>query len=90
MIYPSLDELLKHADNKFTLIIIAAKRARQIIEKSPADDEFSLNAVTTAFEEIANGKTKFESTKAGIRYKMIERIASTRAMLSPAIARLPA
>lgn len=33
MIYPSLDELLKHAENRFMLAIIAAKRARQIIEK---------------------------------------------------------
>jgi DNA-directed RNA polymerase subunit omega len=66
MIYPPLDELLKHADNnRFTLVIIAAKRARQIIEEGHANDERSSKAVTIAFEEIFNGKIKFERTKEG-------------------------
>ncbi len=67
MIYPSLDELLKHADNRFMLVILAAKRARQIIEERQADDECSTKPVTIAFEEIINGKTKYESTKTGIK-----------------------
>jgi DNA-directed RNA polymerase subunit omega len=67
MIYPSLDELLKHADNRFMLAIIIAKRARQIIERGPTDDEFSNKAVTIALEEIVAGKTKFERTKTGIK-----------------------
>lgn len=67
MIYPSLDELLKHAENRFMLAIIAAKRARQIIEKRQADDDCSTKPVTIALEEIINGKTKHESTKTGIK-----------------------
>jgi DNA-directed RNA polymerase subunit omega len=62
MIYSPLDELLKHADNRYTLVIIAAKRARQIIEEGHANDDRSSKAVTIAFEEIINGKTKFERT----------------------------
>jgi DNA-directed RNA polymerase subunit omega len=68
MIYPPLDELLKHADNnKYTLVIIAAKRARQIIEEVHANDERPTKAVTIALEEIVNGKIKFERTKTGIK-----------------------
>lgn len=68
MIYPPFDELLKHADNnKYTLVIIAAKRARQIIEGGHANDERPTKAVTIAFEEIVNGKIKFERTKTGVK-----------------------
>jgi DNA-directed RNA polymerase subunit omega len=67
MIYPSLDELLKHADNQFMLAIIAAKRARQIIAEGYVNDDRSAQAVTIALEEIVSGKTKFERTKTGIK-----------------------
>lgn len=67
MIHPPLDELLKHADNRYILAVVAAKRARQIIEKEQAGDEHPVKAVTLAFEEIVNGKTKFVRTKAGIK-----------------------
>ena len=30
MIYPRLDDLLKHSDSRYGLVIMAAKRARQI------------------------------------------------------------
>jgi DNA-directed RNA polymerase subunit omega len=63
MIYPPLDELLKHADNRYALAIIAAKRARQIINDVHANEERSIKAVTIAFEEIVSGKTKFVRTK---------------------------
>jgi DNA-directed RNA polymerase subunit omega len=59
MIYPQLDELLKHADNTYTLVIIAAKRARQIIKEGHTNDERPTKVVTNALEEIVNGKIKF-------------------------------
>ncbi|HBE79186.1 MAG TPA: DNA-directed RNA polymerase subunit omega [Firmicutes bacterium] len=67
MIHPPLDELLKYADNKYTLVTIAAKRARQILEEGRANDECSIKPVTSAFEEIVNGKIKFERTKTAIK-----------------------
>jgi DNA-directed RNA polymerase subunit omega len=67
MIYPSLDELLKHADNKYILASVAAKRARQIIAEGYANEERSSKAVTVAFEEIVSAKTRYESTKTGIK-----------------------
>ncbi|HEX3048889.1 MAG TPA: DNA-directed RNA polymerase subunit omega [Bacillota bacterium] len=66
MIYPTLDDLLKHVDNRFTLVTVSAKRARQIIEKERADDDQS-KAVTTALEEIVDGKTRYQRTKSGIK-----------------------
>ncbi len=67
MIYPPLDDLLKHADNKYTLVIVAAKRARQILEEGQKNDERSIQAVTIALEEVVNGKTKYQRTKTGIK-----------------------
>jgi DNA-directed RNA polymerase omega subunit len=61
MIYSPLDELLKHAgNNKYTLVNITAKRARQIIEAGYINNERLDNAVSIAFGEILNGKIKFE------------------------------
>lgn len=67
MINPPLDELLKHADSRYTLATVASKRARQIIEKGQAIEEPSLKAVTLALEEILAGKTKYQKTKTGIK-----------------------
>lgn len=67
MIYPPLDELLKHVDNQYTLVTVAAKRARQIIREGHVNEEYSNNAIIIALEEIISGKTKFERTKTGIK-----------------------
>ena len=68
MIYPTLDDLLKHADNKFTLATVAAKRARQILDDGQkSNDERSNKAVTIALEEIVSEKTKYQRTKSGIK-----------------------
>jgi DNA-directed RNA polymerase, omega subunit len=67
MIYPPLDELLKHADNRFMLAIVAAKRARQIIGEGHTENEYSDKAVTIALGEIVCNKTKFEKIKTGIK-----------------------
>lgn len=63
MIFPPLDELLKHADNRFMLVTVAAKRARQIIGNEQTGDDYSDKAVTIALEEIVSGQTKYDRTK---------------------------
>ena len=67
MIDPPLDELLKHADNRYTLVNVAAKRARQIIEEGQKEEDQSTGAVQIALEEIICTKTRFQRTKAGIK-----------------------
>ena len=35
MLYPSIDEIRTKVDSKYTLVVLAAKRARDIIEGMP-------------------------------------------------------
>jgi DNA-directed RNA polymerase subunit omega len=68
MIYPSLDVLVDKVDSKYTLVVLAAKRAREIMngEESMVDSK-SNKPVTVALEEVAQGRIVFERTKSGIK-----------------------
>jgi len=35
MLYPSINEIRKKADSRYTLVVLAAKRARDIIDGKP-------------------------------------------------------
>ena len=54
MLYPSINEIRKKADSRYTLVILAAKRARDIIDGKPilADCEID-RPVSIASHEIA-------------------------------------
>lgn len=68
MIEPSLDTLSKRVDSKYTLVVAAAKRARQLVEGSEKlVDVKSDKPVTIALFEINSGKIKYERTKSGIK-----------------------
>ncbi|WP_094607633.1 DNA-directed RNA polymerase subunit omega [Sporomusa silvacetica DSM 10669] len=68
MNYPILEDLLPKADCKYTLVVLAAKRAREIIKGSEIlVDHKSLKPVSIALEEIAQGKITYERTKNGIK-----------------------
>ena len=72
MIYPSIDEMLKTVDSRYSLAILAAKRARQLRDKHIAKGESGLfKEVTSALEEIASGKITFERTKDGIKEHLL-------------------
>lgn len=57
MVKPTVKELLEKVDNRFELVVITAKRARQIADGAPkltnVDEE---SPVTIAANEIAEGK----------------------------------
>ncbi|OFX14186.1 MAG: DNA-directed RNA polymerase subunit omega [Armatimonadetes bacterium RBG_16_58_9] len=56
MIYPSADKLEKWG-NKYSLVVLAAKRAKQLKSGAPVlIDTDSDNPLTVALEEIASGK----------------------------------
>jgi DNA-directed RNA polymerase subunit omega len=57
-VFGDLDGLLTHADSKFTLVNIVAKRARQLTNGAPPlTDRVDVNkAVSTAFNEVSDGK----------------------------------
>ncbi|TWH48469.1 DNA-directed RNA polymerase subunit omega [Sporomusa sp. KB1] len=68
MINPPLEVLLGKVDNKYTLVVLAAKRAREIIQGSgKLIDCKSSKPVSIALEEIAQGKITFQRTKYGIK-----------------------
>ena len=71
MIHPRIDELLDQVDSRYALVIVAAKRARQINnyhhqlgegtfdEFPPLVESRSKNYLTMSLEEIAEGKIKY-------------------------------
>lgn len=68
MIKPLLEALLDRVGNKYALVIVAAKRARQIKEGALSMvDVDTGNPVTAALEEIAAGKIRYEMPKLGIK-----------------------
>jgi DNA-directed RNA polymerase subunit omega len=68
VIEPSLDTLRKRVDSKYTLVVAAAKRARQLVEGSEKLSEVKSNKpVTVALFEINEGKIMYERTKSGIK-----------------------
>lgn len=54
MLYPSINEIRKKADSRYTLVILAAKRARDIIDGKPILTEVdNERPVSIAAHEIA-------------------------------------
>ena len=73
MIHPRIDELLKTVDSRYALVIVAAKRARQINNyhhqlgegtfddfPPPLVESRSKNYLTMALEEISENKLRYE------------------------------
>ena len=54
MLYPSINELREKADNRYTLVILAAKRARDIVDGKPKLTEVNVDKpVSIAANEIS-------------------------------------
>ncbi len=65
---PTLDELLEHVDSKYTMVVAAAKRARQLMEGQPSTIRpHSVKPVGVALEELAAGTLRYERTRTGIK-----------------------
>lgn len=62
MVNPSTDELMKKVDSHYGLVVLAAKRARQLLDGAElkATKAHSTKNVTNALEEIAEGKITYE------------------------------
>ncbi len=68
MVNPSINTLLKKVDSRYTLVVLAAKRARQILDGAePKVRVKSTKNVTNALEEVAEGEIRYERTKGGIK-----------------------
>ena len=57
IVKPSVNELLKHAENRYALVIATSKRAREIAKGDmPLINTEEKSSVTIAAEEIADDK----------------------------------
>ena len=76
MIYPRVDKLLKQVPDRYGLVLVAAKRARQINNyhhqlgegtfedfPPPLVESRSKNYLTMAMEEVSEGMVKYEYAK---------------------------
>ncbi|HEY5099408.1 MAG TPA: DNA-directed RNA polymerase subunit omega [Gaiellaceae bacterium] len=76
MIHPRVDDLLQNVDSRYALVIVAAKRARQINNyhhqlgegtfddnPPPLVESRSKNYLTMAMEEIAEGLLSYDYPK---------------------------
>jgi DNA-directed RNA polymerase subunit omega len=60
---PPMDALREQVDSRYTLVVLAAKRARQILEGArPQVEANSEKPVTIALQEIAGRKLEWERT----------------------------
>ena len=72
MLYPSTDSLRKNIDSKYSLVSVAAKRARNMQEKGEKgtlDSYRSVKFVGQALEEIAAGHLIMQKPLEGIEYE---------------------
>jgi DNA-directed RNA polymerase subunit omega len=72
MINPPIEDVLKHAGNRFTLVVLAARRARQInayfnqlgegigTYAPPQVQSLSRKPLSISLEEIADGKVEVD------------------------------
>ncbi len=68
MIYPPLSSLLKKVDCRYTLVVAAAKRARQLSEGAHRLTRCASDKpVTIALNEINENKITYIRTKSGIK-----------------------
>ncbi|MFL0247004.1 DNA-directed RNA polymerase subunit omega [Candidatus Clostridium stratigraminis] len=68
MINPSIVELLTKVDNRYSLVIITSKRARQIIDGSkPLIDTENSKPLTVAINELNNAAITYETVREGIK-----------------------
>ncbi|WP_166510709.1 DNA-directed RNA polymerase subunit omega [Desulfallas thermosapovorans] len=69
---PSLDDLMEKVDSRYTLVVISAKRARQIMEmalqqeQNEEPDVFA-KPVSAALHEVVQGNITYRRTKQGIK-----------------------
>ena len=60
MLYPSMGELSNHISNRYMLVNVVARRARQISEECVHEEESPpKKTVTMAINEVADGTLDF-------------------------------
>lgn len=61
MLYPAMNKLTSHIPNRYLLVNVVARRARQIAkEAEDAGEKMDVKSVTLAIHEVADGKLTME------------------------------
>lgn len=64
----TLDELMEKVDSRYTLVVVAAKRARVLTERGSAESNNAFDKpVTMALKEIAENKIRWKRAGGGIK-----------------------
>lgn len=64
ILYPAIGELAKKVDSRYTLVVEAAKRARQLTDgATPLVESDANKMVSVAVSEIYEGKVSFVRNK---------------------------
>lgn len=57
MLYPAINKLTEHVPNRYMMVNVVARRARQIAEEAEQNEErLAEKPVTMAIHEVAEGK----------------------------------
>ena len=68
IVHPPMGNLLKRVDSRYTLVVLAAKRARQLLDGAEAKVSVrTTKNVTKALAEVAEGRILYERRKGGIK-----------------------
>lgn len=60
MLYPSINDLLKNVDSRYTLVLLVSKRAREIVDGSrPLVDSRSSKPVSISVQEVFEDKITY-------------------------------
>ena len=72
MVKPTVNELLEKIDDRYKLVVVTSKRARQLSEGAlPLTDKEEESMVTLAAQEIAEGKVVIEEDVEDEEYKKV-------------------
>ncbi len=68
IVHPAMKELLTKVDSRYTLAVLAAKRARQLLDGAQVKVKVPSNKnVTRALAEVADDKISYERTKISVK-----------------------
>ena len=61
LLYPPIGELMEGVESRYALVVVTAKRARQLVDHAQVlTDKVSASPVTTAVQEIYEKKISIE------------------------------
>ena len=68
IVHPPMGDLLKKVDSRYTLVVLAAKRARQLLDGAAVKvSAQTTKNVTRALAEVAEGRILYKRRKVSLK-----------------------